>query len=459
MADTRCTDVAVRNLLAGLDVGTTSVKAVLMTPDGAEVSHGRAPTVWTETPNGVEADPYAISSAAVDALGNALSALPGATVSAIGVASMAESGVLVGADDAPLAPVIAWHDSRDRAQLADLEKELGGERFSLRTGLPLWTQWSLTKHRWLHEFVPATRKAVRRYNIAEWVVRRLGGRPATELSLASRTGWLELATGRPWAESLDWARAAPNLLGELVAAGTPLGRVDSDHALEAIRGATLTVAGHDHQAAVIGAGAFGDNDELDSCGTAEALLRTIAPELPDAAIAALTAAGITVGWHAVENRWCVLGATQGGLILQQVMAHLGRDRDGLADLDRAALAATAGAATVLAADDGVPPTYAGSAAPGDVWRAATELVTDQARMLSDAISAATGPRGELVVTGGWSHSTALMAAKEAALGRLSRTSAGEAGARGAALLGGRANGTYGSYQDMPRPPRVAVTVN
>lgn len=443
-----------RELLGGLDVGTTSVKAVLMTPEGVEVAHGRAPTVWADTADGVEADPHAMVAAALAALTDALEAVPNATVTALGVASMAEAGVLVGRDDQPLAPVIAWHDSRDEAQLADLIEQLGGQRFSLTTGLPLWTQWSLTKHRWLYDHAPATRDAVRRYNIAEWVVRRLGGQPATELSLASRTGWLELATGKPWDAALDWAKATPNMLGELVSAGTPMGSVPNDHAIGALRGATLTVAGHDHQAAVIGAGAFGDNDELDSCGTAEALLRTIAPRLPDAAIASLTAAGVTVGWHAVQDRWCVLGATQGGLALQRVMAHLGVERDGLVELDHAAAEANPGAATVTLTED--VPRYAGSEEPGDVWRAAVDAVTDQARELSDAISAATGPRGDLVVTGGWANSTALMAAKATALGPLWRTGAGEAGARGAALLAGRANGTYPSYGDMPPAPRAAV---
>src|SRR6478752_8151100 len=178
-----------------------------MTDDGVEVAHGRAPTVWTRSRDGVEADPHAIADAAMQALTEALAAVPGRSVSALGVASMAEAGVLVAADDAPLAPVIAWHDSRDTGQLADLDQQLGGARFSLRTGLPLWTQWSLTKHRWLHDNAPQTHAAVRRYNIAEWVVRRLGGQPATELSLASRTGWLDLATGAPWDESLEWARA------------------------------------------------------------------------------------------------------------------------------------------------------------------------------------------------------------------------------------------------------------
>ncbi len=445
------------SLLGGLDVGTTSVKAVLLAPDGVEVAHGRAPTVWARSSEGVEADPYAIAEAARQALANALLTMPGAHVAALGVASMAEAGVLVAPDDTPLAPVIAWHDSRDTAQLADLDRQLGGERFSLRTGLPLWTQWSLTKHRWLMDNVPATHAAVRRYNVAEWVVRQLGGDAASELSLASRTGWLELKTGLPWDESLEWAGAPKSLLGELVPAGTPFGRVRADHPLAQIRGATLTVAGHDHQAAVIGAGALGDNDELDSCGTAEALLRTVAPGLPNAAIATLTEAGVTIGWHAVKDRWCVLGATQGGLILQQVMAHLGRDRDGLADLDHAALHAQAGAATVTARGEGNIPEFAGSSAPGDVWRAATEEVTAQARALSNAISEATGPRGELVVTGGWSNSAALMAAKAAALGPVWRTSAREAGARGAALLAGFAGGMFASYSDMPRAPRTAFT--
>jgi sugar (pentulose or hexulose) kinase len=85
------------------------------------------------------------------------------------------------------------------------------------------------------------------------------------------------------------------------------------------------------------------------------------------------------------------------------------------------------------------------------------MVTEQVRTLSAAISAATGPRGELVVSGGWSNSAALMSAKAAVLGPLWRTDAGEAGARGAALLGGLAAGTYRSYGDMPQPARTAFT--
>lgn len=441
-----------RELLAGVDVGTTSVKALLVTPEGDEVALGRAPTTWTSTELGAETTAQSLVEAARLALADALAQTPDDRVTAVGVASMAEAGVLVGSDDTPLAPVIAWHDHRDEEQLRDLVAEVGDTRFSTCTGLPVWTQWSLTKHRWLVDHVPAARAATRRYNIAEWVARSLGGAAVTELSLASRTGWLELATRRPWSETLAWSGASEALLRDLVTAGTPIGTAHPNGSLSALDGATLTVAGHDHQAAVVGAGSSGAGDELDSCGTAEAFVRTIAPGLPPEAIAVLTGAGVTVGWHAIEDHWCLLGATQGGLVLGRVQAALGVGRAGLAELDAAALVA-ADDPTVLHITDTGDVMLAPGADPGRVWRAATRAVTAQAQALGDTLDGASGPRRDLVVAGGWTNSAALMAAKAEAFGPLRRATTTEAGARGAAFLAGLAHGTYPSYDDMPNGAR------
>jgi sugar (pentulose or hexulose) kinase len=441
-----------RELLAGLDVGTTSVKALLLTPGGDEVALGRAATTWTSTEFGAETSAESILDAARHALADALTQVPGDRVAALGVASMAEAGVLVGPDDTPLAPVIAWHDHRDEKQLRDMVAEVGAETFSIRTGLPVRTQWSLTKHRWLVDNVPAAGGATRRYSIAEWVARGLGGDPATELSLACRTGWLDLATQRPWSESMAWSGAPEALLSDLVTAGTPIGTARTGGDLAAVDGATLTVAGHDHQAAVIGVGSSGAGDELDSCGTAEAFVRTIAPGLAPQAIAALTGMGVTVGWHAVPDRWCLLGATQGGLILGRVQAALGVHRADLVELDAAALAA-ADNPEVLRITDNADVTVAPGADPGQVWRAATRAVTDAARELGDALDRASGPRRDLVVAGGWTNSAAVMAAKARAFGPLRRATTTEAGARGAAFLAGLADGTYPSYGDVPNGAR------
>lgn len=444
-----------RTLLAGVDAGTTSVKTLLLSPEGEEIAIGRAPTVWTATEHGHETSGQHLLEAARAALADALRQCPGDRVVAIGVASMAESGVLADAHDTPIGPVIAWHDHRNESELEDLQVDMGGARFSRRTGLPLWTQWTLTKHRWLRTHIPAVASARRYSNVAEWIVRGLGGERASELSLASRTGWLDLHTGAWWDETLDWSGASASMLADLVAAGTPTGTARGDGSLAALDGAVLTLAGHDHQAAAVGLGCHRPGDEFDSCGTAEAILRTTAPGLAEDVVEHLTGQGITVGWHAARDRWCLLGATQGGLILGKVMAALGIARDGLADLDRAARDAEDLPAAVTLGPRPGDVAIDASATAGEVWRAATRAVSEQAAGLSEALSRAGGVRTGLVVAGGWTNSSALMLAKSAAVGPVRRATTAEAGARGAALLAGLAAGLYSGFADMPTAATTA----
>jgi sugar (pentulose or hexulose) kinase len=417
-------------LLAGLDVGTTATKAVLVDLDGRELAHGRAATPWESTADGTEARAEALLDAALTALRQALSGAPEQKVAGLGVASMAESGVLLDRTGTVLGPVIAWHDTRDAAEVADLGTAVGAEEFARHTGLPLRSQWSLTKHRWLLSRDgpggpggprgPAA-GAARRLNIAEWIVRRLGGEEASEQSLASRTGWLDLGRRDWWPPALEWTGIRPGLLPPLATAGTPLGTVPPDAGIPALAGAVLTVAGHDHQAAAIGAGATGPADELDSCGTAEALVRTVAPGLPPESVLDLTRAGITVGWHALPGRWCLLGATEGGLIMQRALRRLGVAERDMPALDNAD------------------------------WRAVLTEVTTQARALHDAMTAAAGPHGTLVAAGGWLRSPALVAVKQELFGPLRRPAVGEAGARGAALAAGVAAGVYADFPSLPAP--------
>ena len=180
-------------LFVGVDVGTTTSKAVVFTEDGDPVASGRAVTPWTVTTSGAELEAKALLQAAKSAVAEALADCPPGPIGGLGVASLAESGVLLDRHGEPVAPVIAWHDTRDGAELDSLRNAVGARAFSATTGLPLRQQWSLTKHRWLIDNVPSAGSAVRRLNVAEWIVRGLGGDEATEQSLASRTGWLRLA--------------------------------------------------------------------------------------------------------------------------------------------------------------------------------------------------------------------------------------------------------------------------
>ncbi len=60
--------------LVGLDVGTTSCKAVVMTPEGREVASGRAPTPWTTTALGTQTGGEELVAAARSALSSAVAA-------------------------------------------------------------------------------------------------------------------------------------------------------------------------------------------------------------------------------------------------------------------------------------------------------------------------------------------------------------------------------------------------
>ncbi len=428
-------------LLVGVDVGTTSCKVTVCTAAGREVASGRAPLDWEVAGLGVETSPEAILRAVGSALGTALAQAPPGPVAAVGGTGMGR----------PLAPVIAWHDDRDRALAGRLAADLGAEAFTSHTGLPVSPQWSLTKHRWLTEHHPGARRAIRRLGIPEWVVVALGGEPASEFSLASRTGWLDLNTAQWWPQALDWSGVAPALLPPLAQAGAPLGRVTADWAPGRLAGAVLTVAGHDHLVAAVGAGAAADGDQLDSCGTAEALVRTVPGPVTADAVRRLAAAEVTVGRHVLPGRLALLGDTRGGLLLQNVQRLLGFDSSQLASLDEQALRHQSG--TVKAAlnpDSTVVLAGIGrGASPAHAWYAALEAAAARVSRMDADLRAVVGPPRRVVMIGGWARSVAVRELRRKLWGHIEVAEVGEAGGRGAALLGGCAAGLIPAPAELP----------
>jgi sugar (pentulose or hexulose) kinase len=432
-------------VLVGVDVGTTRVKAVAVDLRGSVRGEAAQPTPWRRDGGHAEVDPIALVRHAQRVAADAAGSLgeQTATVLGIGVTGMAETGVLVDGRERPLAPAIAWHDPRGDAET--IARELGTETFQTTTGLPLTVLPTLAKLLWLRRTYPGTRQAVRFYSVAEWVVRRLGGAPVTELSLASRTGLLDIGRARPWDAALDLLDR-PRLLDEAVIAGTPAGRVtEGEDVPPALTGAVLTVAGHDHQVAAYGVGAATDGAVFDSLGTAEALVRTVRPPLPGQRVAALAAQGISVGWGVVADHLCVLAGIPTGLTLNRIASMLG--------------AVTAAERHVLGEQAlAVPPNHpvprlvdpredgfgildiTDGVTPAMLWRAAADALAERAQRVLERIDALTRPHTEVVVAGGWLHNPAVLAAKRRQYPAMRTTTVTEPGAYGAALLAGAAAG-------------------
>jgi sugar (pentulose or hexulose) kinase len=432
-------------LLLGIDVGTSACKAAVVDVHGAERSLGQVPTPWEPVPTGAELDAETLLRAVVEAARDAIDRGPEGTVAGIGVTSVAETGMLLDEGGRVIHRPVAWHDSRGAAEAQAMARDLPD--FTERTGLPASALCSLAKLKHL-----GTAGAARWLNVGEWIVHRLGGRQVSELSLSSRTGLLDLEPAAPYADALAWGGLPDDLMAELVVAGTDSGRSDGA-TLPGTEGAVLTVAGHDHLVAGVGVGVTAPGDVLDSCGTAEALVRVAAPQ--DAAARRRSAqAGVTVGWHVIEGRQALLAGVWSGLALREVLEVLGTDRD---DLSAGALAIAPGEAPAFELELRSlerRPVRLPDAAPAAVWRAAIDTVTREVQELIAHIDAVAGPHTKVVVTGGWARDAAVFDAKRR-FGAIEAPPVAEAGCRGAALLAGVAAGLYASADDLPPVSAIA----
>ena len=92
---------------------------------------------------------------------------------------------------------------------------------------------------------------------------------------ASRTGLLDQGTGTPWADGAAELGLPPTLLPARQPFGESVGRLAHNGLPDGLQGAALLVGGHDHPVAAIGVGAIGPGELLNSTGTADVVARSL----------------------------------------------------------------------------------------------------------------------------------------------------------------------------------------
>jgi sugar (pentulose or hexulose) kinase len=435
------------SIVLGIDVGTTSAKAVAHAASQPGTPYVEQLTPWhTHGCGQTEIDPYRLLDLTVDLIGRAVAAAQAAwgpvRVASIGVTGLAESGVLLDAAGRPAAPVIAWFDHRGENELAQLARTDPGfaARFARTTGLPWSSQASLAKLLWLRASGVPAGPAWTWLSVPEWIVFALGGDQVREPSLASRTGLLDQGTGQPWPDALAAAGLPARILPAECPAGTPAGRLDHPGVDPAAAGAVLTVAGHDHPVAAIGVGAVEADALFNSSGTADVLARSIPGTLPDAQRQAVVDVGWSIGRHVLPGTSLLLAGVSGGLLLRRVLGALGAESAGArAALDQASLDVAGLPAGLSVTGDGrtqddVVIRLQDGVTPAGVWTAAVRYTADQARLLLADIEKVVGPHRRAVAAGGWTRMASVRAAKAAAIDAMSFSPVVQPGVTGAALL-------------------------
>jgi xylulokinase len=270
-------------LTLGLDIGSTTTKAALVAV-GDDVTVLRVRR--TPTPTDAAELIAAVAAVSRECLDGA-----GEPVAAVGIASMAESGVAVGADGGALTPLLRWDRRVDRAHLDALLARF--PQLPADTGVPATTKPAAVALTALRAERPDIFAAMRHWaGVADLVAHALCGERATDHTLAART-MMAGADGEDWdPDLLDAVGIDRSVLpqlrspGEAVSATTAAARVFGLPA-----GVPLHVAGHDHAVGAWAVGARRPGAVADSLGTAEAVVRVT----DAAATARAVAEGFSVG--------------------------------------------------------------------------------------------------------------------------------------------------------------------
>ncbi len=386
-------------------------------------------------------------------------------VAAIGITNQRETTVVwERRSGKPVAPAIVWQCRRTAAFCGELAKAPVAAEITRKTGLVIDAYFSASKIRWILENVEGAREKARAGELLFgtvdcWLLWRLtnGASHATDVSNASRTMLMNLATGDWDDELLDIFGVPQAMLPKIVPSSGEAGVAAREHL--GFEAPICGIAG-DQQAALFGQACFRAGMSKNTYGTGcFALLHTGGKQPVSTHRLIATSAAVPGGapQFAIEGSIFVAGAAVQWL----------RDKLELV----ASAAATEAVAQSVSDTGGVyfVPAFVGLGAPhwaaqaramlsgvtlatgrAHVVRAALEAICYQTRELVEAMEADSGEAlHEMRVDGGAAANNFLMQFQADILGRrIARPADTETTALGAAYLAGLACGFFGGLGDL-----------
>ena len=410
--------------IAAIDQGTTSSRCMIFDADGQVAARaGREHRQIFPRPGWVEHDALEIWGAVESVVAEAMAALNIGPddLAAVGITNQRETTLLWDkATGAPIANAVVWQDTRTSDLIHALARDGGMDRFRDRCGLPLATYFSGPKIRWLLDNVPGARERAERGELLfgtmeTWLIWKLTGRHVTEVTNASRTMLMNLAT-LDWDDTLLAAIGVPRaVLPEIRSSSEVYGE-----ARGVLAGVKVASALGDQQAALFGQACFEPGEGKCTYGTGNFLLVNTG-----AAIVASTNGLLTTVAYRLGNEPAVYGL-EGSIAVSGALVQWLRDNLGFIS---AASEIEALARSVP--DNGgcyVVPAFSGLFAPrwrpdargvivgltgyvtkAHIARASLEAVAWQTREVVDAMAADRGgPLTLLKVDGGMTANALLM---------------------------------------------------
>ena len=277
--------------LVGLDVGTTGVKAIAISPEGEILARAeRGYPLSTPQPGWSEQRPedwWDASQAALDDLGIA-------DIAGIGLSGQMHGLVVLDAVEQVLRPAILWNDQRTATECAEIEERVGLERLISLTGNRALTGFTAPKLLWLRHHEPETYARIEHVLLPKDYVRlRLTGERAIDVADASGTLLLDVANRRWSDDVLDALEVPREWLPPVLESPEISGRTQAGIAVAAGAG--------DQPAAALGVGIDGPGPLSVVLGTSGVVLAALPAYQAD------PQARVHAFCHAVPGAWQAMG--------------------------------------------------------------------------------------------------------------------------------------------------------
>src|SRR6058998_4231038 len=289
---------ALRDVFLGLDVGTSGVKALLVSVAGDVVAAATTSlSLDTPQPGWAEQHPDRWWEACLASTRQVLERQSATRVAAVGISGQMHSSVFLDRDGAVVRPALLWCDGRTTEQCREITRLAGGEeRLREWVSNPALEGFTLPKVLWLRQHEPAAFSRVATVFLPKDFVRfRLTGTLATEPSDASGTLMYDPARRR-WSRDIMEAVELPlSLLPDVGESCEVLGRVTPQAAaLSGLAAGTPVVGGGaDNACGAAGVGAIAPGDAVVSWGTSGTVLAPTSEPRVDPALRAHTFCHVT----------------------------------------------------------------------------------------------------------------------------------------------------------------------
>lgn len=194
--------------MLGVDIGTTSTKAVLFSEQGEVIQQENIGyPLYTPDISTAEQNPEEIFQAVLQAMSNIMKVHSGKPLLFVSFSSAMHSVIAIDENDRPLTPVITWADNRSEAWAHKIKDEWNGHEIYKRTGTPIHPMSPLSKITWLVKEHPELASKAKKYiGIKEYIFKKFFNEYVVDYSLASSMGMMNLHT-------LDWDEEALTVAG------------------------------------------------------------------------------------------------------------------------------------------------------------------------------------------------------------------------------------------------------